>query len=205
MRGALAFVLAHEMGHILIGPAKSSDLPDKKRLSTMTARQMDEVRACPELLPREARADQEHEHRADMAAVILLGRQCQIGTDNAKLRHAIYMLGTNWYFTAALGDKLLVMARNTDSPNIAKMMSALLGPELYQQVVAQQRAATRRGAVKFAFPSTHPPDASRIQAIETAMASTPCGGSGISSPQISMLELFVTRYCQSLIDQGHAR
>jgi len=203
MRGALAFVLAHEMGHLLIGRAKPSDEASQRRLSTATKRQLDESRACPELLPRESREDQKIEYAADMAAVGLLGRQCQIGA-NGKLQHAIYLLGMGWYFTAAMGDKLLDMGRNTDSPNIARFLRQMIGDQLYDLAVAARAAEIRRGAVKFAYPSTHPPDAERMRAIETALRSTPCGGSGLSTGGAQMMEMYRARMCSQLI-QEHAR
>lgn len=204
LRGALAFVLAHEMGHLMIGHAKPSDEASQRRLSQMTKRQADESRACPELLPSESRQRQKHEHDADMAAVTLLGRQCQIGNDG-KQRHAIYMIGTSWYFLASMSDKLFVMGRNTDSPNIANALRARMGDQLYQLAIAAHAAEKRRGAVKFAYPASHPPDTERMQAIEAAMRATPCGGDGLSSSGAQLLEMFRLQMCQQMIGQGQAR
>ena len=203
MRGALAFVLAHEMGHLKIGRMQFSE-PDRLRLKQLTARQQDERRACPELAEKEARERQKLESAADLAGVALLGAQCRIGNDG-QLRHSIYMLGTSWYFLASMGDKLLEMGRSTDSPLIAKLLRVKLGERLYDQVITAQAREIRRGAVAPAFPLTHPPDASRMEAIETALKATPCGGGGIDSSQARMLEMFRAQMCRGLINQQSAR
>jgi len=204
MRGALAFVLAHEMGHLRIGRTQSEE-PDRLRLSKrLTDRQMDEMRACPELMDKEARQRQKHEQAADLAGVALLGQQCRIGADG-ELRHSIYMLGTGWYFLASMGDKLIEMGRNTDSPFIANLLRTTIGPELYQQVVAARANEKRGGAVKSAFPSSHPPDTERMRSIEAALRATPCGSGGLDSSGAQMLEMFRLQMCRRLIGQEPAR
>jgi hypothetical protein len=203
MRGALAFVLAHEMGHLRIGRSQSEQ-PDRLRLSKLTDRQKDEMRACPELMEKESRQRQQHEEAADRAGVALLGAQCRIGSD-AKLRHSIYMLGTGWYFLASMSDKLIEMGRNTESPVIAQALRAKLGPVLYQQVIAAHAAEKRRGAVALAFPSSHPPDTERMRAIDAALRATPCGGGGLDSTGAQMLEMYRMQMCRGLIGQAPAR
>ena len=205
MRGALAFVLAHEMGHLQIGRTKTEE-PDRLRLSRMTEREKDEARACPELMHSELRQRQKNEQAADLAGVELLGQQCRIGNDG-KLRHSIYMLGTSWYFLASMSDKLIEMGRNTDSPFIAQTLRTVMGPKLYEQVVAAHAAEKRRGAVAFAFPSSHPPDTARIQAIDQALRATPCGSEGVESSlaQVQLLDMFRQRMCRRLTGQDSAR
>ena len=205
MRGALAFVLAHEMGHLLIGRTTAEE-PDRLRVARMTEREKDEARACPELMHRESRERQRHELAADLAGVELLGRQCRLGKDG-KLRHSIFLLGTSWFFLASMSDKLIEMGRNTNSPFIAQLLRANIGPQLYEQVVAAHAAERRRGAVAFAFPSTHPPDTARIEAIEKAMSATPCGSEGLAASlmQIKLLDMLRLRVCQRLINQEPRR
>ena len=205
MRGALAFVLAHEMGHLRIGRTMTEE-PDRLRLSRMTEREKDEARACPELMLGESRQRQKHEQAADLAGAELLGRQCRIGNDG-KLRHAIYMLGTSWYFMASMSDKLIEMGRNTDSPVIARALRAKIGPELYERVVAAHAAEKRRGAVAFAFPSTHPPDTARMQAIDKALRATPCGNDGLeaSLAEAQLIDMFRQQICRRLTGQEPGR
>lgn len=203
VRGALAFVLAHEMGHLILGHVKFNE-PEHVRLKQLTPRQQDERRACPELVDKEARERQKLEAAADQSAVALLGAQCRIGGDG-QLRHSIYMLGTSWYFLASMSDKLLEMGRNTDSAIIAKALRTKLGPQLYDQVVAAQARETRRGAVAPAFPLSHPPDTERMRAIEAGLRATPCGGGGVDSSGAQMLELYRMQMCRGLSNQSSGK
>jgi hypothetical protein len=202
MRGAFAFVLAHEMGHLSIGQEDSSAVGADAAVipKELTERQKDERRACPETLNPRFRQQQSNESAADMAAVALLGQQCRIGADG-NLRYRIYLLGTQWFFTAAMGDKLLQMGRASSSPVIAQALRSELGPALYEQVVAARADKKRKGAVKVAFPPTHPPDASRMRAIETALAATPCGSAGIDTSGAQLIEQLRANMCRGLISQ----
>lgn len=196
LRGTVAFVLAHEMGHLRIGRFATTEAT-QLQLKDLTERQKDERLACPETLPGESQQQQRHEAAADMAAVKLLGQQCRIGRDG-ELRHNIYILGTNWYFLYAMGDKLLDIGRNTTSPVIERALRTLITDELYQRVIAESASNVRKGAVKLAFPKTHPPDYSRMIAIEQALRATPCGSGGLDLSSAQMMEMFRVRMCGSL-------
>jgi hypothetical protein len=199
LRGAAAFVLAHEMGHLRIDRSAGAD-PVRVPLKDLTDRQKDERFLCPETLHGESQQRQRHESAADRAAVQLLGQQCQLGQDG-KLRHSIYMLGTSWYFRYAMSDKLLEMGRNTTSPIIEKALRTLIGNELYQKAVAKSASTERKGALKSAFPTTHPPDYARMLAIEQALRQTPCGSGGLDLSAAQLLETFRVRTCSSLTTQ----
>lgn len=203
LRGALAFVLAHEMGHLILGHVKFNE-PERGHLNQLTPRQRDERRACPELLDKEARERQKLEAAADQAAVRLLGAQCRIGNDG-QLRHSIHMLGASWYFLASMSDKLLEMGRSTESPVIARALRMKLGPQLYDQIVAAQARETRGGAVAPAFPLSHPPDTERMRAIENALRATPCGSGGLDSSGAQLLEMYRQQMCRGLVNQATGR
>lgn len=202
LRGALAFVLAHEMGHLQIGPSAEADAAAirMRDLTNLTERQKDERLACPETLHAEFQRQQRHELAADLAAVRLLGQQCRIGEDG-ELRHGIYQLGTSWYFVAAMSDKLLQMGRSSDSPFMARALRAKLGPDLYEQAVTAAAASARKGGVKAAFPKTHPPDYARMEAIQRAFANTPCGGGDEDLSALQMMELMRVTMCTQLTGQ----
>jgi hypothetical protein len=199
LRGALAFVLAHEMGHLQIGRSAAADAAETRMrdVGNLTERQKDERMACPETLYAEYQQRQRHEQAADMAAVRLLGQQCRIG-DDGELRHQIYVLGTSWYFTAAMADKLLQMGRSSDSPFIAQSLRTLIGEQLYELAVAGAAESRRTGGVKAAFPKTHPPDYARAEAIETAFRSTPCGGGDLDLSGMQMMEFYRQSMCSRL-------
>lgn len=202
LRGALAFVLAHEMGHLVIGPSAEAEAATirMQNLANLTERQKDERLACPETLHAEYQQQQRHELAADLAAVELLGRQCRIGEDG-ELRHGIYQIGTSWYFVAAMNDKLMQMGRSSSSPFIEQSLRGMLGAPLYDQAIAAGAAATRRGGVKAAFPKTHPPDFARIEAIERAFADTPCGGDDLDLSSLQMMEYLRRTMCEKLTGQ----
>jgi hypothetical protein len=185
------------MGHLQIGRPEF-DEAEILRLKNLTPRQQDERRACPELVDKGSRQSQKLETAADLAGVALLGQQCRIGSDG-KLRHAIYMLGINWYFLTSMSDKLIEMGRNTESPVIARALQAKIGADLYQQVIAAHAAEKRRGAVAQAYPLTHPPDTERMQAIEAALGTSPCGSSGLDSSGAQLLEMYRLHMCRQLI------
>jgi hypothetical protein len=104
----------------------------------------------------------------------------------------------NWYFMYAMNDKMLEMGRNTSSPVIERMLRMRFGNELYQSAIADSANSVRKGAVKLAFPKTHPPDYARMMAIEQALANTPCGGSGMDHSEAQILEMFRARMCTNL-------
>lgn len=200
LRGALAFVLAHEMGHMRIDNSQWVEAP-AVRPQTLTNRQKDERYACPEALHPGFQQQQRVERAADLAAVELLGQQCRIGADG-QLRHAINMLGTTWYFLFSMSDKLIQMGRNTSSPIIAQAVRQKIGPVLYQQVIVAHASQDPKGAVKSAYPSTHPPDTERMRAIEAGLRSTPCGSGDLDSSGAQMLEIYRLQMCRGLLGQG---
>jgi hypothetical protein len=205
LRGSLAFVLAHEMGHLQIGRSAVADAAAirLRDLTNLTERQKDERLACPETLHAEFQLQQRHEHAADIAAVQLLGQQCRLGEDG-ELRFRIYVLGTSWYFMAAMSDKLLQMGRSSDSPFIAQALRTLIGAELYQQAVADAANSVRKGGVRAAFPKTHPPDYARTVAIEEALQTTPCGGGDLDLSYMQMMDSFRANMCSHLTGQPAA-
>ena len=63
-----------------------------------------------------------------------------------------------------------------------------------------------KGAVKPAFPATHPPDTERmVHAIELALRSTPCGSGNLDTSGAQMLEMYRVQMCRGLLGQGTAR
>ena len=203
LRGAYTFVLAHEMGHLLAPPDFAA--PPALQPQQLTARQKDERAACPELLRPDHQRQRAAESAADMAAVRLLGQQCRIGSDGAR-RHEINQLGMQWYFLTAMSDKMLQAGRRTQSPEIARRLQQLLGPELYAQVVVAPSAGDRKeGAVKPLFPASHPPDHERALAIEAALEKSPCGGTRSDHTLEQAMETLRLQMCRGLVATSGAR
>lgn len=197
IRGAFAFALAHEMGHLRIGKNEAVEA-EQRRLLKLTEREKDERFACPETLSAEFQQRQRQESAADLAAAQMLGQQCRIG-EGGQIRHQIYVLGAGWYLTFAMADKVLLMGRNSTSPFIARMLQMQLGPQLYQQSIVELPAVQKRGGVRIAFPTTHPPDYSRWLAIDSTLQRSPCGGAGIDNSDAQLMEAFRAQMCKSLV------
>lgn len=204
LRGALTFVLAHEMGHLLNAAPGLETGPAAVQPQRLTDRQKDERYACPEMRVG-AQAQHAAESAADLTATRLLGMQCRIGSDGA-YRHAINQMGMQWYFLAAMSDKMLQAAKSTQSPIIAGQVRQLLGPRLYQDAVVAPYADERKdGAVKALFHSSHPPDYLRVLAIETALAGSPCGGRTGDHTMAKALEELQLRTCRDLATNSTGR
>jgi hypothetical protein len=72
-------------------------------------------------------------------------------------------------------------------------------------VIAARASNEKKGAVRPAFPSTHPPDTARMQAIEAALRATPCGSGGLDGAGPQMLEAYRLQMCRGLAGQEPAR
>ncbi len=204
LRGSTTFVLAHEMGHLLASEGAAPARP-VVRARSLTDRQKDERAACPEMLVEDFQIQRAAESAADLAATRLLGLQCRIGSD-AAIRHEVNQLGMQWYFLGAMSDKMLQAARRTQSPIIARQLQIMLGPELYQQAVVAPSSGDRKaGAVKPLFPASHPPDYARVQAIEEALAKSPCGGQVGDHSLEQMMENYRLQMCRGLVADNRTR
>jgi hypothetical protein len=196
VRGALAFVLAHELSHVLIGPRRSSDTapPPDSRLTSQ--REIDERAACPDLNTRDAAQQQRYESQADALAVELIGRQCLLGEDG-KRQHAIFDLGMQWHFLAAMWTTVFKLGRATSSPYIASTLKRELGEGLYGSLIARHERSDNK-AVHAVFIDTHPPDMARIEQLISRLKRTPCGTEASVSPELRMFERERARVCTAL-------
>jgi hypothetical protein len=200
IRGALGYVLAHEIGHLTraepVGAGAAPRLPPALQADLQLRRRS---QACNEYLRPEAAALKSDEREADRYAAQLIGQQCLIG-DDGKLRHQIVLLGMAWYLTAAIGDKLLEMAVAPDTtPLIDGRMRTMLSPALHDRLKASHGRPVS-GVVAIAFPSTHPPDTERLRLLESDLAQTRCGGSSSGSVLAQALEAQRLQMCNSLGD-----
>lgn len=194
LRGALAFVLAHEMGHLDAGPVAAAG-GSPGRLLGMDPRSRDEANACPELNRAETNARHDVERAADLFAARLIGQQCRIG-DSGSAGYQGTVLGAQWLFTASMSERLFAMGRSSASPVIERALRQLLGDAAYAQVIAPGRQMGF--GVKAAFPDSHPPDVQRMRAFELALRSTPCGAAGLDLTQIELFEMVRAAHCQRL-------
>jgi hypothetical protein len=204
LRGAIGFIVAHEMGH-LAQPRPAGAPPAIQAPTRLTGRQRDERNACPELIDPDHAAQQQLESAADAYAAQLINSRCDVSRDG-QLRHLTYVLGADWYFLCAMSSKMLSAGQVTQSPNIHRMLSQFVGPELYASLIAQAGERQNRGFVHVAFPDRHPPDYQRALAFDQLVARANCGGGSRSGNDMSMLlEQLRQGQCRALAAAGGRR
>jgi hypothetical protein len=195
--GGIAFVIAHELGHIHLGRRTFGS--DARRPTTLTGKDRDALSACPAQLDPSFAAKQELERAADDFAADLLMQRCGTWSEGQR-EHLVYELGTQWYFLYTMNRSLLAVADQTQSPRIHMLLQTQLGPELYRAVVAGS-SGDDRGSVAVTYPKHHPPDYERSERVQARMAQSPCSisyGSDTSSPMIQLLEMAREQSCSEL-------
>ena len=205
VRGALGFVIAHEMGHLAIGRQDVASRAQPPR--PFSGKDRDAGQACPELIDPAHVAKQQVERAADDFAVRLLEQRCGAWAPHQP-QHLIYELGARWYFLYAMSRTLLVTGNVTQSRNIHMMLRTKLGPDLYQAVLAQGERGDR-GSVHLTYPSKHPPDYERAERLEARMSQSTCslsrGEGGGGSMEVRLLEVFRQQACKDLASKSSPR
>lgn len=199
-RGAMAFVIAHEMGHIVVGKREPPDV--RRTHKPYTGKDRDTYHACPELIDPERRAKQAVEKAADDFAAQTLANVCV-----EKPRHLRYELGAEWYFLYLMNKKLLYSVKTTQSRFIHTTVRNKVGEKLYAALVAQPEDLGR-GSVHLTFPPSHPPDYRRVAESLGKLHASPCSlnyGEPAASPQMQLLDMFTVRACQDLASRYGAQ
>src|SRR5262245_55180400 len=203
VRGALGFVLAHEMGHIALGRPEAALAAQPPR--PLTGKDRDIAQACPALIDPAHVAKQQLERAADDFAAGLLERLCGAWAPHQP-RHLIYELGARWYFLYAMSGTMLATGNATQSRNIHLMLRTKLGPELHQALLALGESSDR-GSVHLTYPSNHPPDYERAERLESRLSQSQCSLSRgeAGSMEARMLEVFRQQACRDLGGKAPAR
>jgi len=162
--GAVAFLLAHEMGHIHLGIAANS--PGRPRLG-LTGRDRDRAWACGTLVGEDVNRRREEERQADAYAVRLLGAIRH--PSRAGLR---YEYGTMFLQVAELGKVAAALAAL--SPNADQQARAAgfgVSPATRQAMAVTLGRTT--GMVERAFPDSHPAQVQRLFDVVDAFSRIP--------------------------------
>lgn len=203
VRGALGFVIAHEMGHLALGRAAA--VAGARPAQPLSGKDRDVAQACPALIDPAHVAKQQAERAADDFAVGLLERLCGSWAPHQP-RHLIYELGARWYFLYSISRTMLAMGNVTQSRNIHLMLRTKLGPELHQAVLALGESSDR-GSVHLTYPTNHPPDYERAERLEARLSQSQCslsrGESG--SMEARLLEVFRQQACRDLAGKAPPR
>ena len=140
LRGVIAFLIAHELGHIDLTPDPQTDF--SKPFRPKTPREGDLFWSCPELVYREAVHWRAAETAADEYALQILSR-----VGGLRYEH-----GAQWY---------LVYLLNLGMINAIPLASPTLTPFLQQRyggALEQLRSASAltRGPIEMFYPKSHP-------------------------------------------------
>jgi hypothetical protein len=195
-RGMMALVIAHEMGHITIGPTHINyDDP----LVFNNKQDRDTRWACPGLIDPSYLQKQQIERQADDYATSLLSKV--VFPDNIQPKRFLYELGAHAYLSYQLKNELLGALQVTASPNIHRIMRYQLGSNLYNALLSSN--STRdRGSVHVFFPKTHPATVYRSMNSLKKLTNSPYSsfygeGLGIESEFIFLRQI-IDSECQRL-------
>lgn len=196
--GSVAFILAHEMGHIALG---SQDISKRRKLVKFKNKEdKDKHWVCSDLVDEKYRQQQAIEQEADDFAVSLLSKiYFPPGALDKQLLH--YELGAQWYLIYNLSEQMIETLYATESQNIHAAMRLQLGPEIYQELKVA-RPNFGGGSVKVFFPKTHPANIRRASQSLAQLAQSPYslyyGAEPASNQDIAMFEMFVDMECKNL-------
>lgn len=192
VRGAAAFLLAHEFAHLLLGPAPwplhaLAGLPRR-------ARQLAPM--CPDLTHESVKARRAYEEQADrmaLAAVHQLPRG-PVGQGGAGLPGD---LGIAMLLNLMLGADLVRLGTTLELPLAARMLEQQLGADVFASLRA---AAPLPGTdlVRLAYSDTHPAALQRLLEVMRQLSETEgslwYGDTSVATSQ-GLMQLLVQRAC----------
>ncbi len=159
-RGAVGFLLAHELGHIKMGESEPAQI--RKKHVFRSRRERDIHWACPELVDQRAAQHRSIESRADDYALNLL-RARSGGRSPGR-----YEVGSEWYFSVLLERSFMEgLGRIEDfdrKPDLKRFMEQRYAPIQFSVLHEQLRAKAhpRKGPVSAFYPRTHPSALARL-------------------------------------------
>jgi hypothetical protein len=164
--GAVAFLIAHEMGHVVLGldPALERHVSLPRGL---TGRDRDRIWACTTMLGDVIAGRRQQEAEADAYAIGLLGR---ITTQTPpRLR---FELGTLFLLNGELGKLVNVLiALNPNGPTLMARAGLGVNAELVRALSAQ--LSRQDGLIATIFPDSHPALVDRMLEIASAFVRNP--------------------------------
>jgi hypothetical protein len=192
----IAFVLAHEMGHIHIGNDPAS--ADDEKVMVRNAQEKDLQWACPEMLSSKTRSVQETEMKADQYAAGLIS---QVLFPEGALRVPLlwYELGAQTYLVYSLNVDAINAVKETQSNYFRKAMQIQLGADLYSQLIAQTTGP--RGGFHVMYRPTHPATVERVRLFLQRVVESPYSyhhGQPSSFPELLAMRMVIEPACGEL-------
>ena len=161
--GAVAFLLAHEMGHIELGLAPET----RGNAPRLQGRDRDRVWACESLVGDYVNRRRREEAEADAYAMRLLG-----AIPDPKRKGLRYELGTMYLQTAQLGMVTATLAALSPDAN-QRALAAGVGVSPSASRAMGEGLSREAGMIQTAFPASHPSQVDRMFEIVRAFARNP--------------------------------
>ncbi len=196
--GALAFILAHEMGHIYLGESDNSRRRTHMRFKDKADKDLHW--ACWDLVDERYRNQQRIEQKADDFAVTLLSKVLfPPGVLTKPLLR--YELGAHWYIVYNLAGQFIETLYASKSQNVLASMRLLLGPEIYGELIAA-RPSSGKGSIHIFFPKSHPANIRRASVSLARLGQSPYSlyhnEPSSTSQDIAMFEMVLSMECKNL-------
>jgi hypothetical protein len=195
-RGMIAFVLAHEMGHIHTGKQPAS--ADEEKVTVRNAHEKDLQWACSDMLSPKTRAMQQIEMEADQYAAGLIS---QVLFPEGALRVPLlwYELGAQMYLVYSLSVDAINAVKDTQSNYFRKAMEIQLGAKLYAQLISQITGP--QGGFRVLYPARHPATVERVHLFLQTVAESPYSchhAQPSNSPELLAMRMVLGPACAEL-------
>jgi hypothetical protein len=162
--GAVAFLIAHEMGHVVNGLATPAP---QDRVPGGTGVEADRFWACAGLVGEEVNQMRADEARADEFAAELLGQ-----IPHPRGRRLRFEFGTVFLQNAELGKVLATFAAlSPDGERLARVAGVKLNPAVLAAV--RMTISRKTGRIEAAFPRSHPAQAERLADVAVRFSRNP--------------------------------
>lgn len=200
--GALAFILAHEMGHIYLGG--SDDALRRKLILYKDKADKDLHWACSDLIDKKYSSQQSIEQQSDDFAVTLLSK---ILFPPGVLTEPLlrYDIGARMYIVYSLAGQLIETLYATESQNILTMMRLQLGAELYEELISAKKPKSGKGSIHIFFPKSHPANIRRALVSLSRLNQSPYSPfhnePSSTLQDIVVMEMLVSLECKNLTER----
>jgi hypothetical protein len=196
--GAAAFLIAHEMAHVLAGLNSALEGP-VRRPSGLQGRDADRFWACANLVGEKITGTRRQEAEADQFAALLLATI----PHPSPPRRLRFELGALFLLNAELGKAVLtIMSLNPNAPALAARAGLRLNDTLVRAMT--QTLGRGDGFIQTVFPDSHPARVDRLLDVAGIFARTPASawyGDQDNTSSQQLWQLLIQAMCQSIRPQ----
>lgn len=202
-QGAIAFLIAHEMGHVVAGldPAASGSGRPPPGLGGPNS---DRLWACATLVGEDVNARRAQEAEADSFAAALLVRIPHHSTLARRLR---YEHGTVFLMNAELGKVVAALAAlSPRRDSIVRMAGIALNPAIIDAM--RDSLGRTAGMIETAFPPSHPAQVERLIEMAVRFSQNPKSayyGDADDAKRLALWRLLIHNVCESINSNTNGR